>query len=122
VVLLKGLVLKLLERIKNAIATGKVDYWGSRPENLSRSDFDAFVGNNPTFRVMLDDRQSGDGDHGLDGEDYVYKGIATVTRFGKTRKFYVKFYFWKKGESHEEQGITVQSFKASDVEIPQNLK
>lgn len=98
-----------------------MEYWDDpikRPENLSRSEFDEFILRNPVLDMEWDDRTSGDGEHGLDGEDNVYKGSATVRGFGGVeKKMYLKFYFWKKGDPRAEQGITVQSFKPY---VPQN--
>ena len=104
--------MKLLERVKKAIAVGKVEFWETRPENLSRSEFDeVFSGDPDLSRLKIDYRQSGDGVHGIDGEDNVYKGTITVSRFGQVKTFYLKFFFWKKADLRGEQGIEVQSFK-----------
>ncbi len=104
--------MRLLERVKNAISLGKVEFWSNRPENLSRSDFDAFINNTPDFsQLKMDARESSGGAHGFDGEDHVFKGVAAVRRFGRTEEFYLKFFFWKKNDPKESQGIEVQSFK-----------
>ena len=103
---------KLLERITKAIAAGKVEFWQNRPENLSRAEFEEVFSREPDLsKLKMDDRQSGGGVHGIDGEDYVYKGTITVSRFGQAKTFYLKFFFWKKDDPRGEQGIEVQSFK-----------
>lgn len=105
--------MNLLERIKNAIAQNRVEYWEDRsnPPNLDRSDFDAFLAHNPVLALKRAWRHSGDGVHGLEGEDYVYHGDVTITAFGKTEIFYLKFFFWKKGDEHIDQGLEVQTFR-----------
>jgi len=104
--------MKLLERIRNAIASGKVKYWENRPQHLTRADFDeVFSGTPDLSKLQMAPRESIGGEHGLDGEDSVYKGAISIAGFGGTRILYLKFFFWKKGDPHGEQGIEVQSFK-----------
>lgn len=104
--------MRLIERIKRAIASGKVEYWETRPENLPRSDFDeAMQRSDDLVNVQRKERKSGDGTYGLTGEDHVYSGMLQVAAFGKVKAFYLKFFFWKKIDPVGQQGIEVQSFK-----------
>lgn len=105
----------LLERIKCAIAQHRVEYWidKANPPNLERAEFDEFIALDPNFAALkMVWRKSGDGVHGLDGEDYVYHGDVTVGGFGvEAVTYYVKFFFWRKGDPHIDQGVEVQSFR-----------
>ena len=108
-------LMRLLERIKRAIAAGKVEYWEGRPQNLSRAELDAAFDREPDLsKLQRKVRESGDGTHGLDGEDHVYAGNITVSAMGKAKPFYLKFFFWKKDDSIGEQCVEVQSFKPSE--------
>jgi hypothetical protein len=90
--------MRLIERIKNAIAAGKVEYWGERPENLPRADLDEAFQRNPELtEFQRKERESGDGTYGLTGEDYVYSGKVIAKAFGKIKNFYMKFFFLEKG-------------------------
>jgi hypothetical protein len=103
---------KLIERILSAINQNRVEYWGHRPGNLPRAAFDETFTKNPTFDAKkMEERVSGDGVHGLDGDDYVFSGKVTVKGFDNVGHFYLKFFFWKKRDAKENQGIEVQSFK-----------
>ena len=99
---------RLLDRIRNAIALGKVEYWGHRPANLKRSTFDLamLVMADSLTSVVKKLRQSKNGKHGLDGEDYVYSGKVTL-KGPKTRELYFKLFFWKEDDPEAEQGIEV---------------
>jgi hypothetical protein len=109
--------MRLLERIKRAFAAGKVEYWEARPQNLSRAELDAAFDRDPDLsKLQRKLRESGDGVHGLDGEDHVYAGNVTVSAMGKAKSFYLKLFFWKKNDPVGEQGIEVQSFKPSEGE------
>ena len=71
----------------------------------------SFSGTPDLSKLQMAPRESIGGEHGLDGEDSVYKGAISIAGFGGTRILYLKFFFWKKGDPHGEQGIEVQSFK-----------
>lgn len=105
--------MRLLEALKNAIAENKVEYWEKRQQkpNLSRAEFDTAIKSGSLSCIKTSPRKSGDGVHGLDGEDCIYSAKITISRFNKTSEFYLKFFFWEKGESRIDQGVEVQSFR-----------
>ena len=104
--------MRLIDRIRSAIAAKKVEYWDTRPENLPRAAFDeAFQRDHELTDIQRKERESGDGTYGLTGEDHVYSGKLKVGAFGKVKIFYFKLFFCKKTDSVGQQGIEVQSFK-----------
>jgi hypothetical protein len=106
--------LTLIERIKNSIKLRKVEYWSDPGKgNYARSEFDAAIANSPSLsEIKKSPRDSNKRKHGHDGENDVYEAKLTSKGFGMTKEFYLKWFFWKKGDEHDEQGIEVQSFKA----------
>ena len=92
-------MMRLIERIRNAITAGRVEYWDTRPQNLPRADLDeAFQRNHELTEVQRKDRKSGDGTYGLTGEDHVYSGKLKIEAFGRIKNFYLKFFFWQKND------------------------
>jgi len=56
-------------------------------------------------------RESSGGEHGLDGEDNVYKGVISIAGFGGTRILYLKFF---SGKRATRTGSRVLKFNPSN--------
>jgi hypothetical protein len=102
-------------RLKIA-AANELDYWEARtnPPNLTRTDFERIC------RLIPDGvygnwgrRDSEDGAHGVTGEDAVFKFEFDVVMLGVKKRYFVKGYFFDKGNL---RGVTIQSFR--DVKPP----
>ena len=105
----------LIERLKNSISNGKLCYW-TRAQNETLDVMKTVVMSALKIeRQQKKPREQGCNNHGLEhnqkAEDDVYDGTIDVTTIGKTIRFYIKCFFWKKSDRQLDQGVTIQSFK-----------
>lgn len=103
-----------LKILRLAVSEGELDYWWERdnPPNESIDVFKLFLRKvkGPIEPTWIE-RESEAGPHGLLGEDECFKFEAVVSLLGNKKKYFVKGYFFNKGD---RKGVTVQSFR----EIP----
>jgi hypothetical protein len=93
-------------------ASIELDYWESRTEkpNIPLAVFRTIYPHIPDSVVpRFEPRQSGEGEHGTDGEDSVFNFEFPFFAHGKEIWFYCKGYFFEKDFL---RGVTVQSFRS----------
>lgn len=104
--------LPTVDRIREALRRNAVDYWTRERDdkpNLSRMVFEAVLAvmpSNVTFKRPR--RESNQGPHGHDGDDFVFMTEFEAVFMGVKRRFFIKGYFYPKGNT---QGVTIQSFR-----------
>lgn len=101
----------LLKKLRIAVKEGELDYWWARqnPPNESADLFLKFLSKvSGDIHVKWVERESEAGPHGLLGEDHCFKFESDVSLFGMKKRYFVKGYFFNKGDL---KGITIQSFR-----------
>lgn len=100
-----------LKKLRMAVKDGELDYWWGRcnPPNESPDIFKRFLEKlSGLFEVRWIERDSVSGPHCLLGEDQCFKFECEISAFGTKKKYFVKGYFFNKGDL---KGVTIQSFR-----------
>ena len=97
-----------------------LDFWEGRTNkpNLTKGQFHKLIRYIPAgLQPKWVPRKSEEGPHGEKGEDYCFKFEFAFTGFGKRQIYFVKGYFFDKGNC---RGVTIQSFRLENnvVQLP----
>ena len=98
-----------IEKFRFAIHL-EVDLWEERqPPNLTDEELRKLMGHIPAnVQPTWSTRESTSGKHGLTGDDDIFKFEFTTKMLGFETKYFVKGYFFDKGNCH---GVCIQSFR-----------
>lgn len=98
-----------LEKLRFAIYL-EVDLWEDRnPPNLGENELKKLIGHIPaSIQPTWSLRDSPSGKHGLTGDDEVFKFEFSTKLLGFETTYFVKGYFFDKGNCH---GVCFQSFR-----------
>ncbi|MBT3237081.1 MAG: hypothetical protein HN353_14080 [Bdellovibrionales bacterium] len=100
-----------LKILRLASKEGELDYWWQRdhPPNESHQAYLLFLKKvKGDIEPKWIERESSAGPHGILGEDLCFKFEASITILGRKRRYFVKGYFFNKGD---RKGVTIQSFR-----------
>lgn len=109
-------------KLKIACIEGELDYWSRRksPPNESVDSFMKFVRMlSEDIKVKWIERISQNGDHAELGEDHCFKFEKEVSNFGLKKKYFIKGYFFDKGNL---KGVTIQSFREVKISLVKSIK
>jgi predicted metal-binding protein len=109
-------------KLKIVCMKGELDYWNRRknPPNESVDSFTKFVKMlRGDIKVKWVERISRNGGHAELGENDCFKFEKEVSNFGLKKKYFVKGYFFDKGNL---KGVTIQSFREVKISLVKSIK